>query len=82
MRKILNKFKPHDHLDVDGKYVLYHSIPTPLIMKTDSSNENITIQQVFHYRKQKGVNLGTHTKLVISFPKPNQTPLIRLLVRA
>ena len=43
MQKILSKFKRHDRGDVSEE--------TP--------DENITIQQVFHYRKQKGVNLGT-----------------------
>lgn len=47
MRKILSKFKPHNH---DHK----NDVDT-----IDSSDEMITIQQVFHYRKQKGLNLGS-----------------------
>ena len=43
MRKFLNKFRRHD---IDAQTI-------------DTPDENITIQQVFHYRKQKGVNLGT-----------------------
>ena len=46
MQKILSKFRRHDRRDVGE-------------ISRDTPDLNITIQQVFHYRKQKGVNLGT-----------------------
>ena len=46
MQKILSKFRRHDHRDVGE-------------ISRDTPDLNITIQQVFHYRKQKGVNFGT-----------------------
>jgi hypothetical protein len=46
MQRILSKFRRHERRDSDT-------------ISKDPPDENITIQQVFHYRKQKGVNLGT-----------------------
>ena len=46
MQKILSKFRRHESRDADA-------------VSKGTPDEIITIQQVFHYRKQKGVNLGT-----------------------
>ena len=47
MQKILSKFRRRERSDADIR------------VSKDSTDESIAIQQVFQYRKQKGVNLGT-----------------------
>ena len=56
MQKILGKFKRPDRRDATSKF---EHVFLFCLTKKDTADENITIQQVFHYRKQKGINLGT-----------------------
>ena len=60
MQRILSKFRRQERSD-DADAIR---------ASKDSPDENITIQQVFHYRKQKGVNLGAFffPSLLVHYP--------------